>query len=80
MAFFDISTGRRSFLTLILRNFKTQLMARKIAYWLSTGLVVMSVIAAFVYLSGSPQAVQGFARVAYPQHLRMILGIANPLA
>ena len=55
-------------------------MARKIAYWLSTGLVaVMSVIAAFVYLSGGPQAVQGFARVGYPQHLRIILGIAKLL-
>jgi len=55
-------------------------MARKIAYWLSTGLVaVMSVIAAFVYLSNGPQAVQGFARVGYPQHLRIILGIAKLL-
>ena len=54
-------------------------MARKIAYWLSTGLVaVMSAIAAFVYLSGSPQAVQGFAHVGYP-HLRIILGIAKLL-
>ena len=53
-------------------------MARKIAYWLSTALVaVMSVIAAFVYLSGSPQTVQGFAHVGYPQHLRIILGIAK---
>ncbi len=56
-------------------------MARKIAYWLSTGLVaVMSVIAAFVYLSGSPQTVQGFARVGYPQHLHVILGIAKLLS
>ena len=55
-------------------------MARKIAYWLSTALVaVMSVIAAFVYLSGSPQTVQGFAHVGYPQHLRIILGIAKLL-
>ncbi|MGB7462663.1 MAG: DoxX family protein [Candidatus Acidiferrum sp.] len=55
-------------------------MARKIAYWLSTGLVaVMSVFAAFVYLSGGPQAVQGFAHVGYPQHLRIILGIAKLL-
>ena len=55
-------------------------MARKIAYWLSTGLVaVMSVFAAFLYLSGGPQAVQGFAHVGYPQHLRIILGIAKLL-
>ena len=31
------------------------------------------------YLSGSPQAVQGFAHVGYPQQLRIILGIAKPL-
>jgi len=55
-------------------------MARKIAYWVSTGLVaVMSLLAAFAYLSGSPQAVEGFARAGYPQQLRIILGIAKPL-
>ena len=55
-------------------------MARKIVYWVSTGLVaVMSLFAAFAYLSGSPQAVQGFAHVGYPQQLRIILGIAKPL-
>ena len=55
-------------------------MARKIAYWVSTGLVaVMSLLAAFAYLSGSPQAVEGFARAGYPQQLRTILGIAKPL-
>jgi hypothetical protein len=77
MAFFDTSTGRRPFFTLV-EGRRTQLMARKIAYWLSTGLVaVMSVFAAFVYLSGGPQAVQGFAHVGYPQHLRIIFGIAK---
>jgi uncharacterized membrane protein YphA (DoxX/SURF4 family) len=55
-------------------------MARKIAYWVSTGLVaVMSLLAAFAYLSGSPQAVEGFAHAGYPQQLRIILGIAKPL-
>lgn len=55
-------------------------MARKIAYWVSTGLVVVpSLFAAFAYLSGSPQAVAGFAHVGYPQQLRIILGIAKPL-
>ena len=55
-------------------------MARKIAFWVSTGLVaVMSAMAAFAYLSGSPQAVEGFAHVGYPQQLRIILGIAKPL-
>ena len=55
-------------------------MTRKIAYWVSTGLVaVLSIFAGYAYLSGSPQAVQGFAHVGYPQQLRVILGIAKPL-
>jgi uncharacterized membrane protein YphA (DoxX/SURF4 family) len=55
-------------------------MARKVTYWATTGLVaVMSVFAGFAYLSGNPQAVQGFAHVGYPQHLRIILGIAKLL-
>jgi uncharacterized membrane protein YphA (DoxX/SURF4 family) len=39
----------------------------------------MSAMAAFAYLSGSPQAVEGFARAGYPQQLRIILGVAKPL-
>ena len=55
-------------------------MARKVAYWVSTGLVAaMSLFAGFAYLSGNPQAAQGFAHVGYPQQLRIILGIAKPL-
>jgi len=55
-------------------------MARKITYWVSTALVAaLSLVAAFGYLSGSPQSVQGFAHVGYPQQLRIILGIAKPL-
>ncbi len=55
-------------------------MARKIAYWATTTLIAaMSLFAAFVYLSGSPQAVEGFAHVGYPQQLRILLGIAKPL-
>lgn len=55
-------------------------MARKITYWVSTGLLAaLSLFAAFGYLSGNPQAVQGFAHVGYPQQLRIILGIAKLL-
>ncbi len=55
-------------------------MARKVTYWVTTILLaVMTLPAAFAYLSGSPQAVQGFAHVGYPQQLRIILGIAKPL-
>jgi hypothetical protein len=54
--------------------------ARQIIYWVSTILIAgMSVMAAVAYLSGSPQAVQGFAHAGYPQQLRIILGIAKPL-
>jgi len=55
-------------------------MARKIIYWVTTGVIAAFMcFAAFSYLSGSPQAVQGFAMVGYPQQLRIILGIAKPL-
>jgi DoxX-like protein len=58
----------------------TTRMTRTITYWVSTGLLAaMSLFAGFAYLSGSPQAVQGFAHVGYPQQLRIILGIAKPL-
>lgn len=53
-------------------------MARKVIYWIATGVIAaMSLLATFSYLSGSPQAVEGFAHVGYPQQLRIILGIAK---
>src|ERR1700756_112772 len=55
-------------------------MARKIGYWVSTGLLAaLALFSGFAYLSGSPEAVQGFAHVGYPQQLRIILGIAKLL-
>jgi DoxX-like family len=55
-------------------------MARKVAYWASTGVIAaLMCFAAFSYLSGGPQVVEGFARVGYPQQLRIILGIVKPL-
>jgi len=55
-------------------------MARKVIYWLTTILLAaLSFLAAYGYLSGSPQSVEGFAHVGYPQQLRIILGIAKPL-
>src|SRR5207237_7988559 len=69
-------TSLQTFLHLVVNNS----MSRKVAYWVSTSLVAaMSLFAGFAYLSGSPQAVQGFAHVGYPQQLRIILGIAKPL-
>ena len=53
-------------------------MARKAVYWVSTGLLAaLSAFAAFVYLSGSQEAVTGFTHVGYPQQLRVMLGIAK---
>ena len=55
-------------------------MASKLAYWITTVLIAaFSAFGAFAYLSGSPQAVQGFAHVGYPQQLRVILGVAKLL-
>ena len=55
-------------------------MGRKVAYWGTTGvLCALSLFAAYSYLSGGPQAVEGFARVGYPQQLRILLGIAKLL-
>jgi len=54
-------------------------MARKIIYWAATGIIaLLSAFAGYSYLA-SPQAVQGFTHVGYPQQLRVILGIAKPL-
>jgi uncharacterized membrane protein YphA (DoxX/SURF4 family) len=55
-------------------------MGRKIAYWGTTGLLsALSLFAAYSYLSGNSQAVEGFAHVGYPQQLRILLGIAKLL-
>jgi hypothetical protein len=55
-------------------------MARRIAYWGSTAIVALMLLASLNYLSGSEQVVSGFARAGYPQHLRIVLGIAKPIA
>ena len=55
-------------------------MGSKLAYWITTILMAaFSAFGAFAYLSGSPQAVQGFVHVGYPQQLRIILGVAKLL-
>lgn len=55
-------------------------MARKIIYWGSTGLVSLALLGSLTYLTGSEQVVSGFAKAGYPQYLRIILGIAKPVA
>ena len=55
-------------------------MGRKIAYWVSTGLVAaLGAFAAFTYLSGNPKVAEQFAHVGYPHQLQIILGIAKLL-
>jgi len=55
-------------------------MVRKIAYWGSTGLASLALLGSLTYLTGSEQVVSGFAKAGYPQYLRIILGIAKPVA
>jgi len=55
-------------------------MVRKIVYWGSTGLASLALLGSLTYLTGSEQVVAGFAKAGYPQHLRIVLGIAKPAA
>jgi hypothetical protein len=55
-------------------------MGRKIGYWISTGLVSVMLLFALSYLTGNEQVTTGFAKAGYPQHLRIVLGIAKPAA
>ena len=55
-------------------------MVRKIVYWASTGIVAVMLLTALSYLTGNPQVASGFTKAGYPQHLRIILGIAKPAA
>jgi hypothetical protein len=56
------------------------IMAPKIVYWVSTSLVCLALFGSLTYLTGSAQVVEGFAKAGYPQHLRIVLGIAKPVA
>ena len=53
---------------------------RRIAYWASTAIVALMLLFAMSYLTGSEQVVSGFRKSGYPQHLRIVLGIAKPAA
>jgi hypothetical protein len=53
-------------------------MGRKIGYWVSTSIVLaMMLLDSALYLGGATVAVEGFTHLGYPQHLRIILGIAK---
>jgi DoxX-like family len=55
-------------------------MVRKIVYWTSTVIVAVMLLFALSYLTGNSQVVSAFTKAGYPQHLRIILGIAKPAA
>ena len=55
-------------------------MVRKVAYWGSTAIVAGMLLFALIYLTGSEEVVSGFAKAGYPQHLRVVLGLAKPAA
>ena len=55
-------------------------MVRKIAYWASTIVAALMLGFALSYLTGSAQVVAGFDHLGYPQHLRIVLGVAKPAA
>ena len=55
-------------------------MVRKIAYWASTIIAAVMLGFALSYLTGSAQVVAGFDHLGYPQHLRIVLGVAKPAA
>ena len=52
----------------------------KVVYWGSTGIAALMLLMALTYLTGSEQVVEGFRKAGYPQHLRIVLGIAKPAA
>ena len=55
-------------------------MARKVVYWGSTAIAAIMLLGSLTYLTGSEAVVAGFAKAGYPQHLRIVLGIAKPIA
>ena len=53
-------------------------MKRKIVYWGATGLVaIVALLGGFSYVTNSPEAIENFRHVGYPQQLRALLGIAK---
>lgn len=49
-------------------------------YWITTAIVALALLGSLSYLTGSEQVVSGFAKAGYPQHLRIVLGMAKPAA
>jgi hypothetical protein len=55
-------------------------MTRTITYWTTTVIVAVMLLFSLSYLTGNEQVVSGFAKAGYPQHLRIVLGMAKPAA
>ena len=55
-------------------------MVLKIAYWATTILAAAMLLSAVTYLTGSAQVVAVINHLGYPQHLRLVLGVAKPTA
>ena len=55
-------------------------MLLKIVYWASTIIAALMLLFALSYLTGSPEIVEGFKHLGYPQYLRLVLGVAKPAA
>src|SRR5262245_36869137 len=55
-------------------------MARAVAYWITTVIVSVALLGSLSYLTGTDQVFSWFAKAGYPQHLRIVLGIAKPVA
>ena len=53
-------------------------MKRTIVYWGATGVVaIAALLGGFSYVTNSPEAIENFRHVGYPQQLRVLLGIAK---
>ena len=53
-------------------------MKRTIVYWTATGLVaIVALLGGFSYVTNTPEAIENFRHVGYPQQLRVLLGIAK---
>ena len=53
-------------------------MKRTIVYWGATGVVAMAaLLGGFSYVTNSPEAIENFRHVGYPQQLRVLLGTAK---
>jgi len=55
-------------------------MVLKIAYWATTAVAAAMLLLDVIYLTGSAQIVAAINHLGYPQHLRVVLGVAKPAA